>query len=183
MALPMNYLGLPLGGKRKAKLLWDTVVERVHRRLARWQGQYLSKGGNLTLIKSALSNLLVYFMSLFRAPKSVINLLDKAIREFLWHSMEGENKFHLVDWSKACLPFDQGGLRTRSLGEVNRALLAKWLWRYGAELDALWRKVIHAKYHFHESSWFSERPRGSFGSSLWKDICLEMDVFKSGFGF
>jgi len=39
-----------------------------------------------------------------------------------------------------------GGLGIRRLGNFNSALLGKWLWRYGMETDALWRKVIEAKY-------------------------------------
>ena len=34
----------------------------------------------------------------------------------------------------------------RWLGNFNSTLLGKWLWRYGLETDALWRRVIEAKY-------------------------------------
>lgn len=47
--LPTSYLGLPLGGFGKR--------------------QYLIKGGRFTLIKSTLSSLQIYFMSLFVIPK------------------------------------------------------------------------------------------------------------------
>lgn len=36
--LPAMYLGLPLGGNTKSRVLWDPVVERVHQRLAGWKG-------------------------------------------------------------------------------------------------------------------------------------------------
>ena len=39
-----------------------------------------------------------------------------------------------------------GGLGIRCLRMFNYALLAKWLWRYGVENDAFWRRVIGAKY-------------------------------------
>lgn len=50
LALGM-YLGLPLGGRLKTRHIWDPIVERVDKRLARWKGHRLSKGGRLTLIK------------------------------------------------------------------------------------------------------------------------------------
>ena len=51
-ALPMNYLGLPLGARYKSKALWDSVLEKMGRKLAGWKKLYLSKGARLTLIKS-----------------------------------------------------------------------------------------------------------------------------------
>lgn len=44
---------------------------------------YLSKGGRVTLIKSTLSNLLMYFMSLFPFPMGVANRIEKASTRFL----------------------------------------------------------------------------------------------------
>jgi hypothetical protein len=44
---------------------------------------YLSKGGRVTLIKSTLSNLPMYFMSLFPFPVSVANYLEKVSMRFL----------------------------------------------------------------------------------------------------
>ena len=44
--------------------------------------QYLSRGGRLTLIKSTLSTLLIYFMSLLVIPRKVCARLKKIQREF-----------------------------------------------------------------------------------------------------
>jgi hypothetical protein len=38
---------------------------------------YLSKGGRITLLKSTLSNLSMYFMSLFPLSASVANCIEK----------------------------------------------------------------------------------------------------------
>ncbi|KAF5466388.1 hypothetical protein F2P56_016314 [Juglans regia] len=70
-SLPMNYLGLPLGAASRAILIWDMVIERIERRLARWKRLYLSKSCKITLIKSTLSNLPTYFLSLFPIPTGV----------------------------------------------------------------------------------------------------------------
>lgn len=45
---------------------------------------YLSKGGRVTLIKSTLSNLPTYFLSLFLIHASVANHIEKLHRDFLW---------------------------------------------------------------------------------------------------
>ena len=82
-SLPAEYLGLPLGAKRKASSVWDGVEERFRKRLANWKRQYISKGGRLTLIRSSLSNLPNYVMSLFRLPRKVNIKLEKIQRDFL----------------------------------------------------------------------------------------------------
>jgi hypothetical protein len=54
-----------LGASFKAKSIWDDIIEKVERCLAGCKWLYLSKGGRVTLIKSTLSNLPTYSMSLF----------------------------------------------------------------------------------------------------------------------
>ena len=70
-SLLTSYPGLPLGVKHKAVGVWDTVEDRFRNRLASWKSQYISKGGRLTLIRSTLSCLPIYFLSLFRMLVSV----------------------------------------------------------------------------------------------------------------
>jgi hypothetical protein len=62
---PLKYLGLPLGVMFKAKYIWDSILDRMQKGLPRWKKLYLSKVGQLTLIKSMLSSLPTYFFSLF----------------------------------------------------------------------------------------------------------------------
>ena len=69
--LPMTYLGLPLEAKFNSKLIWNTIIEKIERMLDGWKRMYPSKGGKLTLLKSTLSNLPTYFLSLFHIPSDV----------------------------------------------------------------------------------------------------------------
>ena len=144
--LPMKYLGLPLGANFKAEAIWNPIVEKMERRLAGWKRLYLSKGGWLTLIKSTLSNLPTYFLSLFPIPANVANQIEKILRNFLWGNSEEEVKFHLVKWDQICSPYPNGGLATRNLRQYNEALLDKWLWHFGVEREAFWRQVVMEKY-------------------------------------
>ncbi|GMP50653.1 hypothetical protein CsSME_00017186 [Camellia sinensis var. sinensis] len=103
-ALPVSYLGLPLGATFKSQGVWNGVVERVQRRLAGWKKQYLSKGGRFTLIQSVLSSIPTYFMS-----------VQKLQRDFLWRSGGEVFRYYLVGWARICSPKDAGGLGVRSL--------------------------------------------------------------------
>ena len=78
--LPTTYLG----ANHKVESVWNVVEERFRIRLALWKQQYISKGGRLTLKRSILSNMPIYFMSLLRIPRKVKMRLEKIQREFLW---------------------------------------------------------------------------------------------------
>jgi hypothetical protein len=84
----------------------------------------MSKGGQVTLIKSNLSNLPTCLLSLFPIPIGAANQLEKLVRDFLLCSVDYEPKFHLVNWKKVCTPI-LGGLGIRSLTSFNQALLGK----------------------------------------------------------
>ena len=83
-SLPTSYLGLPLGAKHKAIGVCDSVEERFRKRLASWKIQYISKGGRVTLIRSTLSSLPNYHLSLFRMPEKVCARLERIQRQFIW---------------------------------------------------------------------------------------------------
>ncbi|KAG2711915.1 hypothetical protein I3760_04G100300 [Carya illinoinensis] len=124
-SLPMKYLGLPLGAPHKTKSIWDGIIEKIECRLAGWKRTYLFKGGRITLIKSTLSNIPTYFLSLFPLPVGVANRMDRIFRAFLWGGMENEKKLHLLKWDMICTPLSLGGLGIRKLKTFNKALLGK----------------------------------------------------------
>ncbi|KAJ9699874.1 hypothetical protein PVL29_005640 [Vitis rotundifolia] len=124
--LPNSYLGIPLGANHKSMAVWDGVEERFRRRLALWKRNYISKGGRITLIRSTLSSMPIYLMSLLRMPRVVSLRLEKIQKDFLWGGGALERKPHLVNWDSVCSDIRKGGLGVRRLSNLNRALLCKW---------------------------------------------------------
>ena len=171
--LTMSYLGMPLEASHKSSSIWNPILEKFERRLARWKKLYLSKGGRLTLIKSTLSSLPTYFLSLFNIPTSVANKIEKLQRDFLWEGMGSESKQHLLGWDKVCVPIANGSLGIKKLTMFNKALLGKWLWHFGVEENRLWRRVITMKFgEGRMGRWTSKFGRGVHGCGLWRDICM-----------
>ena len=80
-----------------------------------------------------MTNLPVYFMSLFRMPRSVSSRLEKMQRDFLWGSSSIEKKIPLIKWENVCRCKMKGGggggggLGIRSLNLMNKALLRSGL--------------------------------------------------------
>jgi hypothetical protein len=169
-SLPMSYLGMPLGSSYKSTAIWNPIIEKMERRLAGWQRIYLSKGGKLTLFKSTLSSLPTYFLSLFTFPISVAQQLKRLQRNFLWGDSGEVSKHHLVSWDVVCSPVKDGGLGIRRLVDFNKALLGKWLWRFGMEDHRIWRCVLVAKYGLRIGGWCTDPVRGTHGCGLWKSI-------------
>ena len=164
---------MPLGARFKDKACWNGVVEKSMRTLASWKRSYLSKGGRIALIKSTLSNLPTYLLSLMPIPAAVAKRLESIQCDFLWGDMGEEFKFHLVNWQKVCSLIREGGLGIHNLRCFNRALLGKWLWRYASEPGAWWRKVVEAKFGSERGGWRSRVGAGSHGRGLWKFISKE----------
>ncbi|KAL6331818.1 hypothetical protein AAG906_020162 [Vitis piasezkii] len=159
--LPSSYLGIPLGANHKSVAVWDGVEERFRKRLALWKRQFISKGGRITLIRSTLSSMPIYLMSLLRMPRVVSLRLEKIQRDFLWGGGALERKPHL------------GGLGVRRLSTLNRALLCKWNWRFANERENFWRHVISRKFGEEEGGWGSREVRESYGVGFWKEIRKE----------
>ena len=154
------------------------VEERFKKKLAIWKRQYVSKGGRPTLLRSTLSNLLIYIMSLFRLPKGVKARLEKIQKDFLWGGDNLEKKIHLVNWNTVCTGREKEGLGLRNLFIVNRALLRKWIWRFAKDESFILKDVIRLKYQVEKGGWFTKAPRGSGGVGLWKDISKENRLVK-----
>ncbi|MFS7928714.1 hypothetical protein Hanom_Chr04g00324021 [Helianthus anomalus] len=93
-----------------------------------------------------------YFFSLYKAPASVIDQLERLRREFLWGITPERGKLSMVAWNNVMTPKELGGVGVGSLKDANLAMLAKWWWRFKTDPNSLWRKVIWS-IHNSERTW------------------------------
>ncbi|CAN1223225.1 Putative ribonuclease H protein At1g65750 [Linum perenne] len=137
----------------------------------------LSFGGRLTLLKSVLSSLPLYSLSLFKAPVSVIKELERLQNKFLWEGCREERKHHLVRWEMVKASLQNGGLGILDLRLMNEALLGKWVWRFAVERNAWWRRLISCKIGCGFSFWRPTWDLQGAGWSVWRDIVLVSSRF------
>jgi len=81
----------------------------------------------VTLLKSTLWNLPIYFMSLFTIPTNIASQLEKTMRDFSQHTNENGSGLHWVKWGEVCRTKQEGGLGIRPLRVMNEALKTKCL--------------------------------------------------------
>ena len=140
---PFTYLGFPLGSNFSRYDAWKPVIRNIENRLASWKVRLLSRAGRLTLIKSVLNSLPVYFMTLFQMPKTVAAKIVKLQRRFFWGGTAGESKCcPPIKWSEIELPREMGGLGVGNILHKNLILLFKWWWRFSDSDNTLWKRII-----------------------------------------
>ena len=115
----MKYLGMPLGTLFKTASIWNPILEKIENKLSDWKHLYLSKGGRLTLLKSTLSSLPTYYLSLFIILVAMVDRLERIPRNFLKGFSKECFKHSLVAWENVCSPLEMGGLGVRKLVHFN----------------------------------------------------------------
>ncbi|GKA02894.1 hypothetical protein Tco_0675675 [Tanacetum coccineum] len=97
---------------------WTEIVDNVKSRLSKWKIKSLSIGGRLTLLKSVLGSILIFHMSIFKIPLTVLRSLE----------------------SIRCKFFNGHELKS------SKSSWVKWNSRFHSHNDSLWSRVIKAIY-------------------------------------
>lgn len=166
--IPFVYLGLPVGANMARVDQWEEVVNKFKKHLATWKAKILSVGGRLTLLKSVLGSIAIYYMSIFKTPISIINTLESLRNKFFLGADLNEKKMTWVKWKQVMASKKDGGLGVGSLYGFNRALLYKWKWRFITSPNSLWVTIIKSIFG-RDGGLCDNRPRGS-SCSTWSNI-------------
>lgn len=104
-----SYLGLPLG-LSPPNNLWNSLIDKIHLKLAGWKGFMLSQAGKVVVLKSILKSVLLYALRLFKIPRKYALAIEKIQKTFLWTGMENKKRLPLIAWENVCMPYKKGGL-------------------------------------------------------------------------
>jgi hypothetical protein len=94
--LPMKYLGIPLTDRACKMATWEGVINKLQERVKNWTYRSLNLAGRHVLTKAVLQAIPTYMMSLFPAPKGILQKIRAIQREFLWRGVESKKKWALM---------------------------------------------------------------------------------------
>ncbi|XP_050907558.1 uncharacterized protein LOC127120978 [Lathyrus oleraceus] len=86
------------------------------------------------------------FICINKDPVRIWKDMDTIRQCFLWGGTEVKNNIHWVRWNDVCKEKDLVGLAIKSIKDFNLALLSKWQWKILEESNALWKRVLKARY-------------------------------------
>ncbi|XP_019435175.1 PREDICTED: uncharacterized protein LOC109341686 [Lupinus angustifolius] len=162
---PFNYLGITVGANPRRIATWKGVIDSVGKRLAGWKCRHISFGGRLVLINSILSSIPIYMLSLYKAPKAVIQKIESMQKTFLWGNKRGGKSIAWVSWVNVCKPKNLRGLGVKNLSLFNDSLLVKWTWRRLNDNGSLWGSILNSKYGSD-----TRQCAPNLASVWWKDV-------------
>ncbi|GKA23884.1 RNA-directed DNA polymerase, eukaryota, reverse transcriptase zinc-binding domain protein [Tanacetum coccineum] len=156
---------------------WNEVVEKGRNRVkSKMENESLiSVEVRLTLLKPVLGSMPIFHMSIFRAPLSMLRVLE-SIRSHFFNGHELKSKKSTwVKWNNVLASKEKGGLGISSLYALNRGLMCKWVWRFYNHNTSLWVRVIKA-IHRDDGSVGKHVKAGT--QSCWMTIVNEITVLK-----
>ncbi|GJX02527.1 RNA-directed DNA polymerase, eukaryota [Tanacetum coccineum] len=133
---PFKYLGVQVGASMSRLNSWNEVETKISSRLSRWKLKTLSIGGRLTLLKSVLSAIPLYHMSLFKVPTGTLHSLESIRRDFFNGIDRSERKMVFIK----AIHGAKGGLDTRLSSNRNSIWLD--IVRDISSLDRKWIDLL-----------------------------------------
>ncbi|WVZ50554.1 hypothetical protein U9M48_001796 [Paspalum notatum var. saurae] len=170
---------VPLHHEKLSREDLQPLVDKVLKRVAGWRGIFLSHAARLVLIKSCLSSIPIYLLSFIKFPKWAIKLINAQLANCLWNDVEGNRKYHLVNWEKNSYVQRFCGLGVQNLRDLNVCLLGSWIKRYLSSEDKLWRELLDFKYKTKHPNILAVKDLG--GSQFFKSFVYAVKAARMGF--
>ncbi|VVA21183.1 Hypothetical predicted protein, partial [Prunus dulcis] len=158
------YLGLPTHVGRSRRQCFNSLKERIWKKIQGWKAKLLSFAGKEILLKVVAQAVPIYMMNCFLIPKCLCDEIQQVMARYCWN--------------KLCLPKQEGGLGFRNLYAFNMALLAKQLWRLIQTPDSLVARILKARY-FKNCS-ILEAQIGHSPSYIWQSLCKARVLIEKG---
>ena len=162
-----RYLGIPSISRRSKKQIFDSLLDRIWKKLQGWK-EKLPRAGKEVLLKSVIQAIPSYLMGVYKIPAGVIQKIHSAMARFWWGSSENRRKIHWKSWDSLCTLKCFGGMGFKDLKVFNDALLGRQAWRLLREPSSLLARVMKAKYYPHCD--FLEASLGHSCSYSWSSI-------------
>eukprot|EP00253_Pinus_taeda_P033560 PITA_33560 len=179
---PFKYLGFWLKRGAYKKEDWNWLIAKIESRISHWSFRWLSRAGRLTLIKSVLLAIPVYWAALTWIPKGVMEKIRRICCRFLWAGSKESSGLPWVAWDKVARPKEWGGWGIKRLPEFSISLAAKSGWRL-ISMENLWTRVVKRKYidPIPLEEWIqSQNKKVKNSLAIWKATVEAFSVIEQG---
>jgi len=110
---------------------YEFIYNKFMAKFGTLKANTLNHAGRLQYIKSVLSSIPVYYMSIVLFSNSFIEKINSIIKRFWWAGVQEENITSPIayrSWQDIiCKPKEQGGLGIRDLHHINKSLIMQLL--------------------------------------------------------
>ena len=72
------------------------MIDKIAARLLAWKGKLLNRAGRLTLVRSVLTAVPIYFLTVFALRKWALKKIDRLRRGFLWRGEQNRQMGDIV---------------------------------------------------------------------------------------
>jgi hypothetical protein len=97
-----KYLGCFLKLNFYTKALWQWMGKKFEKRISNWSHRWLTLGGRVTLVKVVLESIPVYWISLEKIHKGILNNIGKRMFSFLWTGKKTKRRDTFDQLEKDC---------------------------------------------------------------------------------
>ncbi|XP_062089159.1 uncharacterized protein LOC133795722 [Humulus lupulus] len=173
------YLGLPNTLGRNKSVVLGFLKDKMRKRIAQWEGRFLSKAGKEILIKTVTQALPSYAMSVFLLPLGLCREMEMLMCKYWWHSSSSTGRgIHWRKWDSLTMHKVKGGMGLRDLHDFNRSLLCKQGWRLLINPNSLVSRLFQARY-FRNGNYLTAE-LGPNPSYIWRSLWEVKSLVKNG---
>lgn len=118
--LPVKYLELPFIVNYPKAMNFLPLIDKCRGVIEGWKSKCLSFAGRSKLIKSMITNNVMYWVQYFKIPLSINREIERICSNFLWC-----DKMHAWSWESICKQKTKGGMGIKRNKDLNSAASLK----------------------------------------------------------
>lgn len=162
-SFPISYLGVLITPKRLEIASFNPMISTIRHICTKWKHSKLSQVAKVILINSSILSIPTYYTSVYPIPDTVLNEINKIVRDFLWYKDNNRKGIHVVALSNLTDSKSEGGLGIKNLLVAKTSLMAKNILKFLNAEDTFWVNTLlhkHVKINFWKDpiplrySWF-----------------------------
>ncbi|XP_025640980.1 uncharacterized protein [Arachis hypogaea] len=142
-----KYLGLPLVINRSKRATFNSIKDRVFKKVQGWKKSLLSNGDHQILIWAVGEAVPIYTLSCFRLPDTLLKDIHSISTQFWWGQHGEKRRMVWISWDKMTRPKSEGGLGVKDLRAHDLALLGKQCWRLIPQPNSLLARILKGGYY------------------------------------